>query len=149
MGEAFDMEAPLSGWCSAFRPAGAETKSVGAINSSLVHDLSFITERKMGKGVVVVVGAQPQGETGNAMLTKLVENYSNQSGVSRYYKASPGTIVCPRVTGDGHTLWIIVNMDGKGGHVELPQSAEDMLTGTKQSAGRVILTAYQYRAFQW
>src|SRR5207302_6425493 len=148
-GEAFGITAPLAGWCSALKPTN-QSKTVGFIRTELpANGLALITERKLGKGAVVVIGAQPQGDAGQEMLAKLVAHYADQAGITQRFHASKGTLVCPRITEDGHKLWIVVNMDGKGGKVELPQSAEDALGGEKLSAGTIELRRYEYRVFRF
>ena len=83
------------------------------------------------------------------MLAKLVAHYAEQAGVTQRFHASKGTLVCPRITNDGHKLWIVVNMDGKLGRVELPQNAEDALSGEKLSTGTIELHRYEYRVFRF
>ena len=143
---ALGLTAPVAGWCSALRPASRDTKVVGTLQSEQAPGLAFLTERKLGKGAVVVLGALPDGKAGAKLLAKLVEHYAKQAGVTLRFNATPGTLVCPRVTADGKKLWVVVNMDGKGGKVRLPAGATDALTGKKISAGPLKLARYAWRA---
>jgi len=137
--------APLSGWCHAFRHNHLDTKMVGALICEQAPGLAFITERKLGRGAVVMLGAQPQGDAGEVLLTKLLAHYAVQAGASRI-AASKGTLVCPRVASDGRLLWLAVNLDGHGGQVELPHSAKDALSGAVLATGTLKLARYEHRA---
>lgn len=148
-GTAFGVTAPLGGMASALRPAGRDTKTMGGMNTKLAPGLAFITEHKVGKGSVVVIGAQPEGKKGQAMLAKLVAHYAAQAGVKVRFAVSPGTIVCPRRTTDGRELWVIQNMDGAGGRVRLPGAAKDALTGKKMAGRELKVGAYAWRAIGW
>jgi len=142
-GEAFGLEVPLSGWCAAVTPVEG-TKSIGTISRGVAAKHSFITERKLGKGKLVLLGAHPHGEKGLALIQKLISHYANEAKVAMQYSVSSGTIVCPRVDNAGNKLWMVVNMDGKGGELELPQNAKDTLTA-KSLSGKLTLTPYQWR----
>jgi beta-galactosidase len=144
-GEAFNCAAPLAGWCSALRPASADTKVVGTLQSALTPGLALLTERSLGQGAVVVLGTMPEGEYGRALLAKLVAHYAARAGIAPL-TASPGTIVCPRVRADGSTFWIAVNLNGQGGEVHLPRAATDALSGAALAAGPLKLGRYEWRA---
>ena len=149
-GEAFGIKAPLAGWCSALKPGSGETKVIGKIISPLIDQpLAFLTERKIGKGSVLLLGAQPDGDQGRRMLTVLIARAAVQSGIKDLHSATPGTIICPRITGDGHSLWIVVNMDGKGGAVKLTKGAVDAFTSVPIAEGTVKIDRYGWRAFRW
>jgi beta-galactosidase len=121
VGEALGLSAPLAGWCSALRPRGADTRVVGKLKTKLVPggESGWLTERTLGGGAVVVIGAQPQGEPGRGLLEKIVEHYAVRAGVMERYEVSPGTLVCPRVNAAGKKSWIVVNMDGVGGEARV------------------------------
>ncbi|MES1168069.1 MAG: beta-galactosidase trimerization domain-containing protein, partial [Oleiharenicola lentus] len=145
-GKAFGLTAPVAGWCSALKPAARDTKVVGTLKSEQAPGLAFLTERKLGRGAVVVLGALPDGQAGAKLLAKLVVHYAAQAGVTLRFNATPGTLVCPRVASDGKKLWVVVNLDGKGGKVRLPAGATDALTGKKLPAGPLKLARYAWRA---
>ncbi len=144
-GKAFGLTAPVAGWCSALRPASRDTKVIGALRCEQAPGLAFLTERALGKGAIVVLGALPDGPAGEKMLAKLVAHYAARAGVTLRFAATPGTVVCPRTATDGKNLWVIVNMDGKGGKVRLPSGATDALTGKKLPAGPLKLARYAWR----
>jgi beta-galactosidase len=142
-GEFAGVTAPLSGWCHAFRPSHLDTKFVGALKCEQAPGLAFITERKLGRGAIVLLGAQPQGDAGAELLTKLLAHYAGQAGATRI-ASSKGTLVCPRVTPDGRVLWLAINLDGHGGQVELPRSGQDALSGAALTAGPLKLARYEH-----
>ncbi|RXK54572.1 beta-galactosidase [Oleiharenicola lentus] len=144
-GKAFGLTAPVAGWCSALRPATSDTRVLGTLKSEQAPGLAFLTERRIGQGAVVVLGALPDGKTGAKLLAKLVAHYAKQAGVTLRFDATPGTVVCPRATADGETLWVVVNLNGKGGRVRVPKGATDALTGKKLPAGPLKLARYGWR----
>jgi len=95
-----------------------------------------------------VLGAQPQGVEGAGMLARLVAHYADRAGVGARFTVTPGTVVCPRVTDGGQTLWIVVNMDGKGGEVTLPRAATDAFAGTAIPTSTLRLGGYEWRALR-
>lgn len=149
VGEAFGLSAPLSGWCSALRPVSPEAKVAGALKTALAADVAFLTERKLGRGAIVVLAAQPEGDAGKKLIEAIVTHYAQQAGVALKYTATPGTIVCPRAMNDGGTLWVTINMDGQGGEVTLPKGGVvDALTGESLPAGKFTLGKYVWRALK-
>jgi beta-galactosidase len=147
-GEAFGQTAPLAGWCSALRPTSPDTRIVGTLQSDLAPGLALMTERKLGKGSIIVLGALPEGTNGRTLLEKVVAHYAGQAGVTARASSTPGTIVCPRLGAKGKALWIVVNMDGKGGEVNLPHAAIDALTGSHLRPGALKLARYEWRALE-
>ena len=127
-GRALGMTVPLSGWCAAMTPKPG-TKSIGVIENGAAAGYSFITERKLGAGRVVVLGAHPHNDTGLVLIQKLIRHYASLAAVTRKFEVSSGTIVSPRLTADGGEMWLAVNMDGKGGRLHLPEKATDIETG--------------------
>ncbi|MEO6005925.1 MAG: beta-galactosidase [Opitutus sp.] len=115
VGEAMGLKAPLAGWCSALRAVHPDTRVMGVLKTKMADDVAFLTERKLGRGAVVVLGAMPEGDEGRELLRKLVSHYATQAGVMERYEVTPGTLVCPRVKTRGGKAWVVVNMNGKGG----------------------------------
>jgi beta-galactosidase len=149
LGQAFAMTAPLNGWCMAVRPASPETQVMGTLKDSLPpNGLAFLTERKMGQGKVVLLTTQPDGDEGERMVSGLIDHYAKEAGIERF-ATTPGTVVCPRVTSDGKSTWVVVNMDGKGGRVTLPRGGRDLLTGDKLSAGPLEIKPYDYHVVKF
>ncbi|HWA86098.1 MAG TPA: beta-galactosidase [Opitutus sp.] len=147
VGEAFGLSAPLAGWCSALRPAGGSAKVVGVLKTELAPGLAFLTERTLGIGAVVVLGALPEGESGKKLLAAIVSHYAMRAGAQRF-EVTPGTLVCPRVGGRGGKFWIVVNMDGAGGELRPTGAVRDALTRKTVAAGAIKLGRYEWRALQ-
>lgn len=141
-GTALGLTAPLSLWSAVFRPVEAE--AVGVIDQGPARDAAFLTERQLGRGKLVMLGSLPDGEQGDAMLRRILEHYADAAGVALRADVSTGTIVVPR-EGDGFRVWAIINMDGQGGSVTLPDGCRDALTGGPAAAGRLELGAFEYR----
>ncbi|MNC65085.1 Beta-galactosidase YesZ [compost metagenome] len=81
------------------------------------------------------------------MLRRILLHYAGEAGVTLRTDVSPGTIVAPR-EGDGYRLWVVVNMDGQGGTVTVPQDCRDALTGEAVAAGRLSLPPFGYRVIR-
>ncbi|MED2943388.1 beta-galactosidase [Bacillus swezeyi] len=145
IGKAFGVKAPLSLWSAVFESGHAE--AVGIIEKGAAPGKAFITEHKRGKGKIVMLGSMPAGEAGDIMLKKLISHYAEEAGVTQGTDATPGTIVAPRRGPDG-IVWVVVNMDGKGGEVTLPEDGTDLISG-ERSANRLKLTPYEYRVIQF
>lgn len=144
-GEAFGKVAPIVGWCSAFRP-GPETTVLGELKSPLLGEKrAFITERRLGKGAVVLVGGRLGGDEGWNMMAALLKRYADQSSGTNNQRATKGTLMVPRVNADGVKFLIAVNMDGKGGSFNLTQPAKDGVTNTVIPAGVLTIPAYGWR----
>jgi beta-galactosidase len=147
--EAFGITAPLSGWCSAVEPADPGTRSLGTIRTRLhANGLSCLTERSLGKGRVVLLSTMPDGDEGNKIIGNIVMKYAEEAGIPAI-RSTRGTLVCPRIMKDGARLWIVVNMDGKGGKVTLPEPATDAITSAPLTAGELEIEAYGYRALRF
>ncbi len=144
-GRVFGEDYKLSGWCSALRPIVADTVVVGTLHSELVTDLAWITERRLGSGSLVLLGAEPGGENGNSFLEKLIQHYTKKAGLAAPYISTRGTIVCPRVHDDQSSSCVLVNMDGEGGEVILPTPKTDALSNLSVPAGVLQLGKYEWR----
>lgn len=141
-GEAFGRQAPLAGWCSALRAATPDTRVIGTLDSPQAPGLAWITERQLDAGRVVVLGTEPTGESGEAVLAALIEHYARLAGVALRFTVSAGTVVCPRVSPAGERSWLVVNLDGRGGKVTLPAGASDALRGESLPAGDLTVSPY-------
>lgn len=140
-GTAFGVKAPLSLWSAVFEAGG--TKAVGMIEKGPASGKAFITEHKCGNGKIVMLGSMPAGEAGDIMMKKLISHYAEEAGVTQKTDATPGTVVAPRKGADG-LVWVVINMDGKGGAVTLDGNGTDLLSDRPVS-GRVTLGPHEYR----
>lgn len=144
VGHAFGVTAPLSLWSAVFEPK--EAQAVGVLERGLTPGYAFITERRLGKGKLVLLGSMPAGEDGDRMLRRLIGRYADEAGVAMRTDVTEGTIVAPRVGSDGADIWIAVNMDGAGGRVSLPRGGTDLLTQERLEAGVLEIGAFGCRA---
>ncbi|SFD54011.1 beta-galactosidase [Paenibacillus catalpae] len=125
IGHAFGHSAPLSLWSSVFMLEGAT--AVGTMEGGLTPELAWITEKRHGKGKIVMLGSMPAGEDGQRLIEALITHYADEARVTLRSDVTPGTIFAPR-SGDGFEVWVIVNMDGNGGSVTITQAAVDQFT---------------------
>jgi len=146
IGVAFGCSAPLSMWSAIFEPR--EAKAVGWTEKGLAPGKAFITEHKRGRGKIVMLGSMPAGDEGDAMLRKLIDHYAAEAGVAMRTDVTEGTVVAPR-DADGLHYWFIVNMNGLGGRVTIPQQGTDALTGQSIQPGELKLGKYEYRIIQF
>ncbi len=121
MGELFGQTAPLAGWCPALRPTHPDAHVLGELKTKLIgtEKLAFVTERKLGAGSVVVLGAQPEGDPGLTQVRSLIAHCADQAQVKERYTSTRGTLVCGRIFDDGRRFSIVVNMDGAGGEATI------------------------------
>lgn len=141
VGKAFGLSAPLDWWGATFEPKGA--KAMGTLEGGLTPGLAFLTERDVGKGKVVLLGAMPQGEDGAALLRALFRHYAAEAGIAPA-ETTAGTVVIPRTSAKG-LLWIVVNMDGQGGTVTIPRGGVDPLSQEPVRAGALKIDVYGWR----
>lgn len=146
VGSAFGTEAELSLWSALFQTVDAEV--VGITKSGLSPGDAFMTERRVGKGKIVMVGSMPAGDSGDKLWQNLISHYAQEAGVALRTDVTPGTIVAPRRGEDGE-VWIVVNMDGAGGSVTLPKEAADLLTNQRIGPGKLTLGTYEYKAIKF
>ncbi|WP_019635997.1 beta-galactosidase [Paenibacillus fonticola] len=148
IGLAFDVSAPLSLWSAVFQPVEGGATVIGSISEGLTPGLAFLTEHRHGDGKIVMLGSMPSGDEGDRLLRQLIRHYANEAMVTVQSDVTPGTIVAPRRGADGQTVWIIVNMDGRGGSVTLPCRGTDALTCDELQPGQVTVDAFGYRAIR-
>jgi len=143
-GSALGVEAELSGWCAAMKPAPG-TRVIGNIISGVASGHAFICERSMGKGKVVVLGAHPGGDNGQTMIDRLILHYASEAGVQQQFNADSGVVVAPHIDRSGDKFWLVVNMKGQASKVELPSGAIDGLTNKSFNASYLTIPAYEWR----
>lgn len=142
VGEFKGVKAPLSLWSSLFHPIDA--KVMGTLTEGISIGKAFITERNIGNGKIVMLGSLPTGDEGVLLLKTIINHYVNEQGVTVKAQVTEGTIIVPR-QGNGYLLWVIVNMDGKGGKVQLPYNGTNVLTGKTVEKGEHFINGYDYQ----
>ena len=120
-GTAFGLTAPLSIWSSFFKTTGAEI--VGETNDARLSGLAFLTEKKYGKGKIVMLGSMPAGDNGKIMLKKMIMHYAAELGMAQRLDIPEGNIAVPREK-NGAISWFVINMDGKGSSFKYRKSAK-------------------------
>lgn len=144
-GVAFDIEAPLALWSTLFDLKGAT--AMGYTKGGQTPDLSFITENKVGKGKIVMVGSLPIEENGDLIWEKLIDHYAEESGIIVKYNVSKGTVAIPRHD-EKNKYIVLVNMNGNGGIFELEQFAIDVLTKEELKPSKVIIDPFSYKVIK-
>ncbi|MNR51232.1 Beta-galactosidase YesZ [compost metagenome] len=95
-----------------------------------------------------MLGSMPTGEAGEQLLNKLITHYADEAGVTLRTDVTAGTIVAPR-RGDGCDVWVVVNMDGAGGSVTLPQGGIDPISGASYPEGLLTVGRYEHKVIQF
>ncbi|MBD8068692.1 beta-galactosidase [Bacillus sp. PS06] len=142
VGEFMNTEAPLSLWSAVFNPK--EAKAVGVIKEGISIGDAFITEHKRGQGKIVMLGSLPEGEAGDLLVSELLNHYAQEANVQLHTDVTKGTIVAPRHN-DEEDVWVMINMDGKGGSVTLPTTGTDALTGANLSKGIIEIGPFEHK----
>lgn len=146
-GSAFGITTELSGWSAAMKVKDG-VKPVGTIETGVARGNAFITERKLGRGRVVMLGAQPHGEQGKKLINNLINHYADQAGVTERYEAGPGIVVSPRINSSGEKFWVAINMGEGEARLKLPPGASDAITSKAIDAKNLTLKRYQWRAIR-
>jgi beta-galactosidase len=146
IGKAFDIEAPLKGWSAVFQCRDAVR--VGEITNGVTPGLAFITEHRVEKGKVVLLGSRLAGDDGGRMMRALIDHYAQEAGITMRTDVTPGTMVARRA-GETGELWIICNMDGNGGRITLPKEGWDQMSGEMIGPGKLDVGAYDFRIVQF
>jgi len=119
----------------------------GQVINEPFNGASFLLEHKLGKGILVNLSAMPVGSDGNKILLKLFKHYLKVAEVTLSFETTPGTIIIPRVKGDTR-LWVVINMNGAGGTVELSEMGKDLVSDCEIKAGSLQVEPYGYRLIE-
>lgn len=144
-GNTLGVSAPLGLWSSVYK--AKEGKVIGTITGGVTEGAAFLTERKIGKGKMVMLGSMPIDEAGDVMIKTIISHYAKEADIKVKSDVSIGTIVAPRKD-DNSKVWVIINMDGKGGTVTIEKDSIDMITGEKVPAGIIKVGRYEYRVIK-
>lgn len=142
VGNAFGVSAPLKLWASIFKAIDATV--MGTTVGGVTPNCAFITENKVGKGKVVMVGAMPYEESGDIMWQNIINHYSEEVGITLKVNASDGVIAAPRCDDNG-LYQVIVNMKDCDGTIELPNEAYNVLDNVKIPSGTMTIKGYEYK----
>jgi len=147
-GRAFGATAEVTGWCMALRPRDASTHVLGTLHGGAVEGLAFVTERKVGRGKIVVLSSDTVLATGSAepsIYDRVIRHYAQAAGIAPLAEKSTGVLLAPRQTAEGKRLLVAVNMKGEPGQFTLPTGAKDLLNGQTAPSGKLELPAFAYR----
>ena len=105
--------------------------------------MPFINERSVGRGKIVMIGSMPLGQAGESMWLRLISHYGAAAGMEKI-AVSEGTLAIPRHDDDSKYI-VAVNMDGKGGIIELAADGRDMLADIPIEPGAVVIEPFGYK----
>ncbi len=142
LGEAFGITAELGLWSTIFNTE--KEGNIGLIKEGLGAGGTFIKETKRGKGKIVMLGSFPLGKSGEEMLEALIQHYAEIAAIRREIKATPGTVLIPRIGGNA-TYWVAINMDGGTGDITVPENSWEWKSKKKLVEGTYKIPAYSYK----
>lgn len=121
---------------------------LGMVELGLGVGYVFLIEQKYGKGKIIMFGLFLLGKEGNVMLEVFVRYYVVEVVIFVWLDVIFGMIVV-LCKGDNGFVWIIVNMDGKGGSVILLEVGMDLLMNCLVKVGRLVVGLYEYCVIQF
>jgi len=143
--EAFDISAPAFLHGGALRATDA--CSIGRISGGLSDGYSFLTEKSMGKGKVVLLSVMPNmfEQSGRELITRLIDHYALGAGVINRYRASNGTAVICRIgNGEFKRVITVINGTDREGWYELDDDAISLFGGAVCPKGVYKLAPFGY-----
>lgn len=146
-GRAFGTESELTGWCMALKPHDGDTTVLGTISGGPADGLAFITERRVGHGRVIVVGAEPfsADRAAPSVLDRVVRHAATAAGLQPLAEKPRDLLLVPRRTLDGRRQLVALNLAAHPASFTLPQPGTDALTGARVDIGPLDLAGYSYR----
>jgi beta-galactosidase len=130
------------GWyCIGLEAASPDTQILGRYTTGPAEGAAWATQRKLGKGNLILLTAHAPGH-----YADILETILGQPAHPRL-NSSQGTTIIPR-EGNGKKAWIIANWDGLGGTAELPAPGTDILAGKKIPAGPLKLAPFEVLAIR-
>jgi len=111
----FEAQPELAMWGFAFDSYGLDT--LGSIRGGCLDGEVFLAEKPVGKGKLVLLGATPVGESGEALLRWIAQKYIQQAGITRKAIPSRGVELVERENEHGQAM-IAINMDKTPGTVQ-------------------------------
>ncbi len=121
-----------------------EARSLGAFKNGPGLGLSWITERRLGAGRIILLGAAPS----HTVYTRIIERAADGKPFAHSSDVTWGSAVAPRESESGGG-WVVTNWDGVGGSVTLPKAARDHLTGQEFPAGKLTLQPFDAFVLEW
>lgn len=136
------LTAPLILHGCALETNGADV--MGAVEGGRTPGCAFITEKELGKGKIVLMGAMPdiKIEEGRMLWRSIIEHYADEAGVTDRFTAQSGTTLIYR-TGE-YEIITAINGNGEGGRYLLPSDGYEIFSHSKVSAGKRELVPFGY-----
>lgn len=125
----------------------AGTSVKGSMQGGITDGYAFLTERKVGKGMVVVLSALPQIGTpeGDKLMETILEHYTSVAEVTDRFSASNGTTVITREgTGAYKRIYTAINGTDVQGEYTLCEDGVDIITGNTVLKGARPLLPFGY-----
>ncbi len=123
------------------------TSVKGVIKGGLTDGYACLTERKMGKGKIVLLSVMPQVGTmqGDKLMETIISHYALEAGVNDTYRASEGVVIIPREgNGKYKKVVTVINGSDKEGWYQLDVDGVSVFNSKHIKAGRNIIAPFGY-----
>ncbi len=105
-----------------------ESGAIGFIRGGLADGCSFIFEKNIGKGKIVLLGGMPDGDDGEKILHRILNKYANIAGVERAYTANSDVRVFFREKDNGNRLYVVVNFSQENREITFFKKVKNIIT---------------------
>lgn len=146
VGEAFGTKAPLGHMSALF--SCKESVPVGKVFGKFANKEVFMTERSLGKGKIVLIGASPLGAKGEYMMQSILKYYCNFENEADAFNASPGIVKIIRI-GAGFKLLVAVNMENDPNNLYIPFECIDHIKNENVSRGVCSIPPFGYKILKF
>ena len=123
--------------------------SLGEVKDKRIDgDYSFLAEKEVGKGKLVLVGSQAKTPSGEDITSKIIKRYVDELNIlDKEVKTQSGVIDIIRESKtDGEQHWLI-NFSNQMSQFTLAKEKVDVLSGEKFEAGSYEIDPYKYYIF--
>lgn len=121
-GKAFDTNMELSMLSAVFEVK--EAKPLGFVTSGRLEGEVFLTEQRLGKGRLILIGSRPKQAIRHNFMQKLLTHYLEINRVQLFWKSDGGIKTVERLGDDGSVYLFAVDMSGKGGFLSICREFE-------------------------
>lgn len=143
IGEAYGHHAKLSMLSNVFEPKAGTTVK-GIISEGQAKGKAFITEKKRGKGKIILLGSIPIEEEGNAIIQALIKDAIGHVNLSYTLQVDPGIVVIPRMSNENKQQLWIVNFTNEDKTWQADKPYVDLLESKKIAMGESYLPPFGY-----
>lgn len=119
-----------------------ENAELDGLKLLITSAMPYVSAKFLSRALLFV----EKGENDDEFLSTMITHYADKAGVTERYDVSEGTIVAPRIDSSGRKFWVVVNMNGQGGKLNIPKGSID--ASNNQLIGKNILnfSPYEWRA---